>query len=43
MQEQLQAQQLEELLRLQEEQQRLLGKMNGSQDYDAGKTKTQIK
>lgn len=43
MQEQLQAQQLEELLRLQEEQQRLLGKMNVSRDYDAGKTKRQIK
>lgn len=37
MQEQLKAQQLEELLRLQEEQQRLLGRMNGSQDYAAGK------
>ncbi|TMS06707.1 Centromere protein J [Larimichthys crocea] len=32
MQEQLKAHQLEELLRLQEEQQRLLGMMNGSQD-----------
>ncbi|TNN03596.1 hypothetical protein fugu_000625 [Takifugu bimaculatus] len=41
MQEQLQAQQLEELLRLQEEQQRLLGKMNGSQDYDAGSTQSE--
>lgn len=39
MQEQLKAQQLEELLRLQEEQQRLLGRMNGSQDYAAGRQK----
>lgn len=39
MQEQLKAQQLEELLRLQEEQQRLLGRMNGSQDYAAGTNK----
>lgn len=39
MQEQLKAQQLEELLRLQEEQQRLLGRMNASQDYAAGKKK----
>lgn len=43
MQEQLKAQQLEELLRLQEEQQRLLGRMNGSQDYAAGKNKRHIK
>lgn len=42
MQEQLKAQQLEELLRLQEEQQRLLGRMNGSQDYAAGKSKRQM-
>ncbi|CAJ1079083.1 centromere protein J [Xyrichtys novacula] len=36
MQEQLKAHQLEELLRLQEEQQRLLGMMNGSQDCSEG-------
>ncbi|KAM6978584.1 LOW QUALITY PROTEIN: centrosomal P4.1-associated protein-like [Tautogolabrus adspersus] len=36
MQEQLKAHQLEELLRLQEEQQRLLGVMNGSQDCTEG-------
>ncbi len=39
MQEQLKAHQLEELLHLQEEQQRLLGRMNGSQDYTEGKKK----
>lgn len=38
MQEQLKAQQLEELLRLQEEQQRLVGQMRGARDCDAGKT-----
>lgn len=42
MQEQLKAQQLEELLRLQEQQQRLLGRMNGSQDYAAGKKMRQM-
>ncbi|KAM7380102.1 hypothetical protein PAMP_003419 [Pampus punctatissimus] len=36
MQEQLKAHQLEELLRLQEEQQKLLGMMNGSQHYIEG-------
>ncbi|XP_036966294.1 centromere protein J isoform X1 [Acanthopagrus latus] len=36
MQEQLKSHQLEELLRLQEEQQRLLGMMNGSQDCTGG-------
>ncbi|XP_073330060.1 centrosomal P4.1-associated protein [Pagrus major] len=36
MQEQLKAHQLEELLRLQEEQQRLLGMINGSQDCTGG-------
>lgn len=39
MQEQLKSHQLEELLRLQEEQQRLLGMMNGSQDCTGGKKK----
>lgn len=37
MQEQLKAHQLEELLQLQEEQQRLLGKMNESQHRTGGK------
>lgn len=37
MQERLKASQLEELLRLQEEQQRLLGMMNGSQDGTKGR------
>ena len=40
MQEQLKAHQLEELLRLQEEQQRLLGMMNGSEHCEGGRKDT---
>lgn len=39
MQEQLKAQQLEELLRLQAEQQRLLGRINGAQQSTEGEKK----